>query len=144
MISIHLVCLQLSLTLQSFLSLFTYSHLKLIPLKVSQCPTLQNNFRCYGRFCLIKINHTSLLQPTLKGKKKREKQTKKAGKENIYGSSFMHLLVAQSVKNLPCNAGDPGSIPGLGRSPGEGNGSPLQNSCLENPMDRGAWGGYSP
>ena len=37
------------------------------------------------------------------------------------------------------NAGDPGSIPGSGRSPGEGNGSPLQYSCLENPMDRGAW-----
>ena len=38
-----------------------------------------------------------------------------------------------------CNAGDPGLIPGLGRSPGEGNGSPLQYSCLENPMDGGAW-----
>ena len=38
-----------------------------------------------------------------------------------------------------CNAGDLGSIPGLGRSPGEGNGNPLQYSCLENPMDRGAW-----
>ena len=38
-----------------------------------------------------------------------------------------------------CNAGDPDSIPGLGRSPGEGNGSPPQCSCLENPMDRGAW-----
>ena len=38
-----------------------------------------------------------------------------------------------------CNAGDPGLIPGLRRSPGEGNGSPLQYSCLENPMDRGAW-----
>ena len=37
------------------------------------------------------------------------------------------------------NEGDPGSIPGLGRSPGEGNGNPLQHSCLENPMDRGAW-----
>ena len=37
------------------------------------------------------------------------------------------------------NAGDPGSIPGLGRSPGEGNGNPLQYSCLENPMDREAW-----
>ena len=36
-------------------------------------------------------------------------------------------------------AGDPGSIPGSGRSPGEGNGHPLQYSCLENPMDRGAW-----
>ena len=38
-----------------------------------------------------------------------------------------------------CNAGDPGLIPGLGRSPGEGNGNPLQCSCLENPMDGGAW-----
>ena len=37
------------------------------------------------------------------------------------------------------NAGDPGSIPGLGRSPGEGNGNPLQDYCLENPTDRGAW-----
>ena len=37
------------------------------------------------------------------------------------------------------NAGNPGSIPGLGRSPGEGNGNPFQYSCLENPMDRGAW-----
>ena len=38
-----------------------------------------------------------------------------------------------------CNAGDPGSIPGSGRSPGEGNGNLLQYSCLENPMDREAW-----
>ena len=37
------------------------------------------------------------------------------------------------------NVGDPGSIPGLGRSPGEGNGNPLQDYCLQNPMDRGAW-----
>ena len=42
-------------------------------------------------------------------------------------------------KEIACNAGDPGSIPGLGRSPGEGNGNPLQYSCLENSMDRGAW-----
>ena len=43
------------------------------------------------------------------------------------------------VKNLPANAGDAGSIPGSGRSPGEGNGNPLQSSYLENSMDRGAW-----
>ena len=42
-------------------------------------------------------------------------------------------------KESACNAGDPGLIPGLGRSPGEGNGNPLQYSCLGNPMDRGAW-----
>ena len=43
------------------------------------------------------------------------------------------------VKNLPANTGDVGSDPGSGRSPGEGNGNPLQDSCLENPVDRGAW-----
>ena len=42
-------------------------------------------------------------------------------------------------KEPACNAGDPGSIPGSGRSPGEGNGYPLQYSCLENSMDREAW-----
>ena len=42
-------------------------------------------------------------------------------------------------KESVCNAGDLGSIPGLGRSPGEGNGNPLQYSCLESSMDRGAW-----
>ena len=42
-------------------------------------------------------------------------------------------------KESACNAGDLGLIPGSGRSPGEGNGNPLQYSCLENPMDRGAW-----
>ena len=43
------------------------------------------------------------------------------------------------VKNLPANAGDAGSIPGLGRSLGEENGHPLQRSCLGNPVDRRAW-----
>ena len=42
-------------------------------------------------------------------------------------------------KASACRAGDLGSIPGLGRPPGEGNGNPLQYSCLKNPMDRGAW-----
>ena len=44
------------------------------------------------------------------------------------------------VKNLPSNTGDTGSIPGSGRSPGEGNSNPLQYSCLGNPTDRGAGG----
>ena len=43
------------------------------------------------------------------------------------------------VKNPPDNAGDAGSIPGSGRSPGEGNGNPLQYSCLGNPINKGAW-----
>ena len=44
-----------------------------------------------------------------------------------------------NTKESACKVGDPGSIPGLGRYPGEGNGYPLQDSCLENSMDRGAW-----
>ena len=51
-----------------------------------------------------------------------------------------HPLVVQILgKESACSAGDPGSIPGWERSPGQGNGYPLQYSCLENPMDRGAW-----
>ena len=59
-----------------------------------------------------------------------------------------HFLLIEVLMGFPggsdskasaCSAGDPGSISGLGRSPGEGNGNPLQYSCLGNPMDRGAW-----
>ena len=52
--------------------------------------------------------------------------------------------VGQLVKNLACNAGDSGSIPGSGRSPREGNGNPLQYSCLENPYGQRCLVGYSP
>ena len=52
-----------------------------------------------------------------------------------FGSSLGHSV----VENLPANIGDIGSIPGSERSPGEGNGNPLQYSCLQNPMDRGTW-----
>ena len=51
----------------------------------------------------------------------------------------MGFLSGSEVKASACNVGDLGSIPGLGRSLGEGNGNPLQYSCLENPMDGGAW-----
>ena len=60
-----------------------------------------------------------------------------------FDCSYLHSPVGfpggSEDKASTCNAGDQGSIPGLGRSPGEGNGNPLQYSCLENPMDRGAW-----
>ena len=57
-------------------------------------------------------------------------------------SAYLISQVALVAKSLPTNLGDirdAGSIPGLERSPGAGNGNPLQYSCLENPMDRGAW-----
>ena len=55
--------------------------------------------------------------------------------------SVLYNQLVLVVKNLPANAGDADSISGSGRSPGEGNGNPLQYFCLENPMDRGAWWG---
>ena len=63
--------------------------------------------------------------------------------KNIYlfgciGSYGLPWWLSQ-VKNPPANAGDTGSIPGSGRSPGEGNGNPLQYSCLGSPLDREAW-----
>ena len=51
----------------------------------------------------------------------------------------MGFTGGSGVKNLPASAGDVGSIPGLGRSPGEGKGNPFQYSCLRNSMDGGAW-----
>ena len=71
-------------------------------------------------------------------------------------NTFENAFLTEKKKDFPggsdgiasaYNAGDPGSVPVLERSPGEGNGNPLQYSCLENPMDRGAWlqsTGYSP
>ena len=70
--------------------------------------------------------------------------------KRYYKPIIVHFYIANCVtllgfpyssvgKESACNAGDPGSIPGLGRSPGEGNGNPLQYSCLGNLTDRGAW-----
>ena len=58
---------------------------------------------------------------------------------NVFNCLTFDFPVAQVVKASTYNAGDLGSIPGLGRSPGEGHGNPLQYSCLGNPMNRGAW-----
>ena len=59
----------------------------------------------------------------------------------VYIYIYIHIGFpgGSEVKASACNVGDLGSIPGSGRSPGEGNGNPLQYSCLENPMEGGAW-----
>ena len=57
----------------------------------------------------------------------------------MYVYVYMGFSGGSEVKVSACNEGDPGSIPGSGRSPGEGNGNPLQYSCLENSTDGGAW-----
>ena len=60
-------------------------------------------------------------------------------KKKIHSYTRISFPGGSEVKASAWNAGDPGSIPGLGRSPGEGNGNPLQYCCLENPMEGGAW-----
>ena len=67
--------------------------------------------------------------------------TYSAARQKVHMLTYRNSLVAQTVKVSACSAGDPGSIPGPGRSPGEGNGNPFQYSCLENSMDGGAWWG---
>ena len=59
------------------------------------------------------------------------------GRQEVYVSAHSTPLVAQMVKHLSAMQEAPGSIPGLGRSPGEGNGNPLQYCCLENTMNGG-------
>ena len=70
-------------------------------------------------------------------------QSEVSQKEKYQYSILMHIFMGfpggSEVKASAWNMGDPGSIHGSGRSPGEGNGNPLQYSCLENPMDGGAW-----
>ena len=74
----------------------------------------------------------------------------RAARKKNTGSPVKYALCnigGSVVKNLPANAGDTGdvgSIPGSGRSSGEGDGTPLQSSCLDDPMDRGAWKVISP
>ena len=60
-------------------------------------------------------------------------------KDQLPTPVFLGFPGGSDSKESACNAGDLGSIPGLGRSPEEGNGYPLQYSCMENSMDRGAW-----
>ena len=70
------------------------------------------------------------------------KRTDSAVRQPEIGSQLSHLLDfpgGSDGKASAYNSGDLGSIPGSGRFPGEGNGNPLQYSCLENPMDGGAW-----
>ena len=73
--------------------------------------------------------------------KPSHQQENNAAKIKIVKSYYYNkgLPTVSVVKNLPAKAGDVGLILGSGRSPGEGNGNPLQYSCLENPMDGGAW-----
>ena len=88
-----------------------------------------------GKLCLLKYKFQWIL----------ERRTCTVYYFPMHIFSYFAILITSGFpggsegKASACNAGDPGSIPGSGRSLGEGNGNPLQYSCLENPMDRGAW-----
>ena len=77
------------------------------------------------------------------GRKERIFSPKHGLKILLIGSVYPRTTGGSEVKVSACIAGDPGLIPGSERSPGEGNGSPLQCSCLENPMDRGSRAGIT-
>ena len=90
---------------------------------------------------MINIPNVKILQSVTsdnrRGKQNRIRVMERFGNFKIpWKIVYVSSLVAQLVKQSACNAGDWGSIPGLGRSPGKGNGNPLQYFCLENSMDR--------
>ena len=68
-----------------------------------------------------------------------DKNTTEEDKHHAGACEYSNEYIGSDSKESACNVGDPGLIPGLGRPPGEGNGNPLQYSCLENSMDRGAY-----
>ena len=72
-------------------------------------------------------------------RKLRPRVAEKTAQTVSAGASWSQVFWHQHDKECTCNAGDLGWIPRLGRSPGGGHGNPLQYSCLENPMDKGAW-----
>ena len=93
----------------------------------------------------MNVHCSSIHNSQKRGKQPKHLSTQLINRQHVVyqynGMLFIQVasLVAQTVKNLPANSGDVGSIPELGRSLGEGNGNPLQYSFLENLMDRGAW-----
>ena len=78
-------------------------------------------------------------EPPLRGERETRHPTTKCLQMGYSAVGVKGFPGGSVVKSPPANAGDVGSIPGSGRSPGEGNGNPLQYSCLGNPTDGGAW-----
>ena len=100
------------------------------------CDKMPQN-ECQVCIYLLICSFKSLLHGVYMAMGKRENKSIYSSQQSYEGhQSFPGGSV---VKKLPANAGDMGSVLGLGRSPGEGNDNPLQYPCLENPMDRGAW-----
>ena len=142
-----LFCIQLedcfSAVSVSFMWLSTNSISEHLSKNVIRC----NRLNCYVSLCPPAVTYFQQQQkgkPSSSDVLKTEPMNCSSGDNEFF--FFWHLTwasqVAQVIKNPPASAGDAGgtgSIPGSGRSPREGNGNPFQYSCLENPMDRGAW-----
>ena len=111
-----------------------------------------------GSFVKSRLTTKECLLPIFKSPKERNKWKESMYKRKVGYITCRHIFATDkgsvcvcvcvcvcvfshggsNGKESACNVGDPDSIPGLGRSPGEGNGNPLQSSCLENPVDGGA------
>ena len=98
------------------------------------------------RKCFIRRPELILLKENFSGRRESQMEAQRCGTKD--GGQNKYMGTSKCVLGFPgssgsaesaCNAEDLGSIPGLGRSCGEGNSNPLQYSCMENPMDRGAW-----
>ena len=87
-------------------------------------------------FLVSPVLHVRSLTLAPSGKPHQEDSNQLSGHRKGNANMILFMWV---ITESACNAGNPGSNPGLGRSPGEGNGNPLQYFCLRNPMDRGAW-----
>ena len=92
---------------------------------VAKYLALENKMTLFSRFSVLWVS--------------KDFRELRANFDLIIDSSSMSFSGGSVVKNPLVNAGDMGLIPSSGRSPGEGNGNPLQYSCLEDPRDRGAW-----
>ena len=103
--------------------------LQFVPLQKIEKYLVQN----LGKKTKMKINYRESIQCKINLPVNRPRDKICLSSESLCG------LVAKMVKEFTYSARDPGSIPGLGRSPGDGNGNPLQHSCLKNSMDRRAW-----
>ena len=79
------------------------------------------------------------VRPAAHGQVRPAKSSSMPNSEIIRNNKLLGISCGSEGKESACNVGGPSSIPGPGRSPGEGNGTPLQYCCLENPMDGGAW-----
>ena len=114
-------------------------HLTLVWLALAKSPP-RNRFAC-GQSTW---SSRKLRRPSLRSKKVQKGEVEVLG-QYLFFYYFLNFILEYSWlcgsdgKEPACNVGGLGLIPGLGRSPGEGNGNPLQYSCLENSMDRGAW-----